>query len=43
MAITPHLVVGGAAKAMDFYVKAFGATEVLRCPPRMVNGSCTGT
>src|SRR5258705_6670951 len=27
-AITPHLTVRGAAKAIDFYKKAFGATEL---------------
>jgi PhnB protein len=32
MAITPHLVVGGAAKAIDFYKAAFDAEEVLRMP-----------
>ncbi|HEX3148984.1 MAG TPA: VOC family protein [Gemmataceae bacterium] len=32
MAIIAHLIVGGAAKAMDFYTKAFGATEVMRMP-----------
>lgn len=31
-AITPYLVVDGAAKAIDFYKKAFGATEVMRMP-----------
>src|SRR5215510_7036915 len=30
--ITPHLVVKGAAAAIDFYKKAFGATEVMRSP-----------
>jgi len=30
--ITPHLVVDGAAKAIDFYKKAFGAIEVRRAP-----------
>ena len=32
--ITPHLVIKGAAKALDFYKKAFGAEEVMRleCP-----------
>ena len=29
-AITPHLVCGGAADAIDFYRKAFGAEEVMR-------------
>lgn len=28
--VTPHLVVAGAAKAIDFYKKAFGATELMR-------------
>jgi PhnB protein len=27
---TPYLIVGGAAKAIDFYKKAFGAVEKLR-------------
>jgi len=30
--ITPHLVVAGAAAAIDFYKKAFGAEEVTRMP-----------
>jgi uncharacterized glyoxalase superfamily protein PhnB len=30
--ITPHLVIKGAAKAIDFYKKAFGAVEVVRMP-----------
>lgn len=30
--ITPHLVVDGAAKAIEFYKKAFGAVEVARLP-----------
>jgi len=29
---TPYLVVRGAAKAIDFYKKAFGAKEVMRMP-----------
>src|SRR5262245_64622713 len=28
--VTPYLIIGGAAKALEFYKKAFGATEVLR-------------
>ena len=28
--VTPYLIVNGAAKAIDFYKQAFGATEVLR-------------
>ena len=30
--LTPHLVITGAAKAMEFYQKAFGATEIARMP-----------
>jgi uncharacterized glyoxalase superfamily protein PhnB len=30
--ITPHLVVAGAADAIEFYKKAFGATEMIRIP-----------
>jgi PhnB protein len=30
--VTPHLVCDGAAAAIDFYKKAFGATEVGRMP-----------
>jgi len=30
--ITPHLVVKGAAQAVEFYKKAFGATELVRMP-----------
>jgi PhnB protein len=28
--VTPYLVMSGAAKALDFYQKAFGATDVMR-------------
>ena len=28
--VTPYLIVRGAAKALDFYAKAFGAKELLR-------------
>jgi len=28
--VTPYLIIAGAAKAIDFYAKAFGATELLR-------------
>lgn len=31
-AVIPHLVVSDAAGAIDFYVKAFGATEMGRVP-----------
>jgi PhnB protein len=31
-AITPHLVCAGAADAIEFYKKAFGATEMIRVP-----------
>src|SRR4051812_5632786 len=30
--ITPHLVCAGAATAIEFYKKAFGAVEVTRLP-----------
>ncbi len=30
--VTPHLVVSNANAAIDFYKKAFGATEVMRMP-----------
>jgi len=32
--LTPHLVIKGAADAIDFYIRAFGATEICRmaCP-----------
>lgn len=30
--ITPHLVCADAAEAIDFYTKAFGATEMIRIP-----------
>lgn len=29
---TPYLIVNGAASAIDFYKKAFGATELMRMP-----------
>ncbi|MCV7215843.1 VOC family protein [Mycobacterium crocinum] len=31
-AVTPHLVVDDAPASIDFYVKAFGATEIGRVP-----------
>jgi uncharacterized glyoxalase superfamily protein PhnB/uncharacterized protein YndB with AHSA1/START domain len=33
-ALTPHLTIAGAAKAIDFYVKVFGAKEVTRMPAK---------
>jgi uncharacterized glyoxalase superfamily protein PhnB len=30
--LSPHLVCAGAAEAIDFYVTAFGATEMMRVP-----------
>lgn len=30
--VTPHLVCAGAAQAIEFYQKAFGATELMRLP-----------
>ncbi len=29
---TPYLIVKGAAEALEFYKRAFGAEEVMRCP-----------
>lgn len=34
--VTPYLIIDGAAKALDFYKKAFNATEIMRMP--MPNG-----
>lgn len=31
--VTPYLIVNGAAKALDFNKKAFGAKELFRFPP----------
>jgi len=30
--LTPHIVCAGAAQAIDFYVRAFGAVELMRLP-----------
>jgi PhnB protein len=30
--VTPYIIVDGAARAIDFYKEAFGATELLRIP-----------
>ncbi len=30
--VTPHIIVKNASKAIDFYAKAFGATEICRMP-----------
>ena len=41
-AVVPHLVVDDGAAAIDFYVKAFGATELGRMPGpdgRLVHGA----
>ncbi len=41
-AVMPHLVVDNGAAAIDFYVKAFGATELGRMPGpdgRLVHGA----
>jgi PhnB protein len=43
-AVSPHLVVDDAAAAIDFYVKAFGATELGRVPGpdgRLVHAALT--
>jgi PhnB protein len=40
--LAPHLVCKNAAAAIDFYVKAFGATELMRLPGpdgRLMHGS----
>ena len=40
--LAPHLVCDGAAKAIDFYKEAFGATEIMRLPGpdgRLMHGS----
>ena len=29
---TPYLIIKGAAKSLEFYTKAFGATEIMRVP-----------
>src|SRR4051812_31386510 len=38
-AITPHLVIKGAAEAIEFYKKAFGAEELHRMPFPQPDGS----
>jgi len=47
--LMPHLVCAGAAKAIDFYKKAFGAVEKMRLPGKdgklihasvTINGAC---
>jgi PhnB protein len=38
--VAPYLGVSDAGKAADFYVKALGATEVLRMPTRRA-ATCT--
>ena len=30
--VTPYLIIKGAAKAIDYYKKVFGATEIMRMP-----------
>ena len=30
--VTPYLALRGAARALDFYARAFGATEIMRIP-----------
>ncbi|GAS96539.1 glyoxalase/bleomycin resistance protein/dioxygenase [Mycolicibacterium canariasense] len=43
-AVTPHLVVDDAAAAIDFYARAFGATELGRVPGpdgRLVHAALT--
>ncbi len=31
-AVTPYLIINGAARAIDFYQRSFGATEFMRMP-----------
>jgi hypothetical protein len=38
---TPYLIIRGAAAALDFYKKAFGATELMRFGG--IRGSCSAT
>jgi uncharacterized glyoxalase superfamily protein PhnB len=40
-AITPHLVIKGASEAIEFYKRAFGATEISRMPFPGPNGTVT--
>jgi PhnB protein len=37
--VTPHLVVKGAKKAIEFYKKAFGAVELYHIPSGMSGAS----
>lgn len=37
--ITPYLIVKGAARAIDFYKQAFGATEIMRFPEAIRSAS----
>lgn len=30
--VTPYLIIQGASRALDFYARAFGATELMRIP-----------
>lgn len=39
--VAPYLGVSSAGKAADFYVKALGASEVLRMPPMRRAATCT--
>ena len=42
--VTPHLVIDGAAEAIDFYAAAFGASELMRLPAdggRLMHGCVT--
>jgi len=35
--ITPYLTVNGAEKALEFYQRAFGATDIFRHPDENVS------
>ena len=39
--LTPYLIVSGAVEAIEFYKKAFGATEIFRMPMPDGRRSCT--
>src|SRR5215472_9700878 len=44
-AVTPHLICAGAADAIEFYTKAFGASETSRLPGpngRLMHASIRG-
>ena len=38
--VTPYLIIKGAADAIEFYKKAFGATELFRMDAPRESGPC---